>query len=568
MRVVQINAVYGHGSTGTIVRDIEQMCEREGVECYVASPDPKVREAYRGYVIGNTLDHKFHALLCRINGRQAYFSHIPTWNLCRFIDRIKPDVVHLHNLHSNYIHLNMLLRHLAKHDIHTVISLHDCWFYTGGCFHYTAAGCDRWQKSCGNCPKKKWDTPAMLFDCSARILRDRIKYLNQIRDLTAVGVSDWISDEFRKSKIKAKRVLTIHNGVNLEVFKPVELNFKKRLGIEDKFVILGPASKWLSDINKETLNFFIKRMPSDTVLLLFGCTEHDSNLPENVIQIEYTRNSVELAALYSSVDVMVNCSREDTLSTINLEAQACGTPVVTYEATGSLETVDENSGFTVETGNFEKLYDYTMQVKSKGKHSYSVACINYIKLNHNKDSRYNDYMLLAFNELTRGGVMLCPSSKWMQKINRKILEFFVEHISDYSSIILFGYITDQELLNLPNGVYSYGLVEDRYELACLYSRANVMANCSREDSLSMINIEAQACGTPVVTFGITGMTETVDGTKSRKVKAGDVEHFLKEAENLIALKTKPDVRNFIKDEYDVKLNYLKFLSIYRDSSIN
>ena len=106
MKVLQINAVYGQGSTGTIVRDIERLCEQSGIECYVASPDPKVREAKRGYVIGNALDHKLHAFLSRIHGKQAYYSHIPTKNFLRWIDEIKPDIIHLHNLHSNYIHLN------------------------------------------------------------------------------------------------------------------------------------------------------------------------------------------------------------------------------------------------------------------------------------------------------------------------------------------------------------------------------------------------------------------------------------------------------------------------------
>ena len=58
MKVLQINAVYGQGSTGTIVRDIENLCEQSGIECYVASPDKRVIEAKSGYVIGNVIDHK------------------------------------------------------------------------------------------------------------------------------------------------------------------------------------------------------------------------------------------------------------------------------------------------------------------------------------------------------------------------------------------------------------------------------------------------------------------------------------------------------------------------------
>lgn len=154
MKVLQINAVYGHRSTGTIVRDIEHACYESGIECLVASPDNEVLNARQGYRIGNSFDHKLHALLCRVKGKQAYFSKCATRALLKYMDCEKPDIVHLHNLHSNYIHLNMLLDYLAKRDIITIITLHDCWFYTGGCFYYSQIGCNRWLEKCGNCPKK------------------------------------------------------------------------------------------------------------------------------------------------------------------------------------------------------------------------------------------------------------------------------------------------------------------------------------------------------------------------------------------------------------------------------
>ncbi|UKI39495.1 MAG: glycosyltransferase [Alistipes putredinis] len=195
MKVLQINAVYGQGSTGTIVRDIERLCEQNGIECYVASPDQKVCEAKRHYVIGNWVDHKAHAIFSRIYGKQAYYSHIPTKKFLHWIDEISPEIVHLHNLHSNYIHLNMLLDYLAKKDIKTIVTMHDCWFYTGGCFHYTVAGCTKWLSDCSNCPKKKSDTPAYLTKKSAQILADRKKYLLAIPHLYVTGVSEWMAHE-------------------------------------------------------------------------------------------------------------------------------------------------------------------------------------------------------------------------------------------------------------------------------------------------------------------------------------------------------------------------------------
>jgi len=357
MKVLQINAVYGRGSTGTIVRDIERLCFQNGIDCFVASPDKAVSKSRNGYIIGNVMDHKLHALLCRIHGKQAYFSRLATRRFLRYVDGIKPDVVHLHNLHSNFINLNLLLSYLAEHDIRTIVTLHDCWFFTGGCFHYTAAGCDKWLSDCRNCPKKDADTPSVFSKRSARILADRKKYFSAIPRLVVTGVSDWMTGEGRKTFFGKRECLTIRNGIDLNVFKPTPSDFRKRLGLEDKFIILGPASKWLLPVNRPVLDYFAANMKSDEVLFLFGaCQGGADGLPGNVCLYGYSTDREELAALYSMADVFANVSREDSLSLINVEAQACGTPVVTFDQTGLRETVNGVNGFCVKAGNARELY--------------------------------------------------------------------------------------------------------------------------------------------------------------------------------------------------------------------
>lgn len=388
MKVLQINAVYGQGSTGTIVRDIEKMCEESSIDCYVASPDKKVLKAKHGYVIGNTLDHKIHALLSRIHGKQAYYSHIPTRNLIRWIDEIKPEIVHLHNLHSNYIHLNMLLHYLAERDIKTIVTLHDCWFITGGCFHYTAAGCNKWLTNCKNCPKKKEDTPAFFSKQSAKILADRKKFLLAIPHLYITGVSQWMANEALKTFLKDTPNYVITNGIDMEVFKPTPSDFRKRLGLEDKYIILGPASKWLLSVNKQIMSEFSNIMQPDEVLLLFGVTNTIDNLPDNIITYGYTKNREELAQLYTMVDVFANVTREDSLSLINVEAQACGTPVVTFNQTGPKETVDDINSFNVPVGDVHKLYEAVQRVKNQTTEDTVAQCVQFV---HGKFEVYNTY---------------------------------------------------------------------------------------------------------------------------------------------------------------------------------
>ena len=392
MRVLQVNAVYGHGSTGTIVRDIEQLCFKSGIECYVASPDPKVRDAKHGYVIGNTLDHKLHAILSRLHGKQGYFSHLPTKRLLRWMDEIKPDIVHLHNLHSNYIHLNMLLKYLAKKDIRTIITLHDCWFFTGGCSHFISTGCDQWLSKCNVCPRKKCDTPAYLSKHSSRMLADRKRYINAIPRVTVIGASEWVARECKRSVLSDCTVNYIHNGFDLNVFKPTDSDMRKQYGIEDKYVILAPAGKWYLPENKATLDYFLAEMAEDMVLVLFGCAILHDDLPNTVKEIGYIRDPKEMAALYSMADVFVNCTREDTLPGVNLECQATGTPVVTYDASGCKETIDGICGLCVPTGDYQALYKAVMKIRSVGKPALQDQCVRWIRDNFEINDAYQKYI--------------------------------------------------------------------------------------------------------------------------------------------------------------------------------
>ena len=311
----------------------------------------------------------------------------------RWLDKVNPNVVHLHNLHSNFIHLNMLLRYLAKHDIATVITMHDCWYFTGGCTHYTSIGCQRWQTGCGQCSKWR-QIPSYFFDSTQSVLKDRKQYLSAIPRLTMVGASEWIANEMKPSLLKDLNITFIHNGFDLSIFRPSPSDKREKLGISNRFVILGPANKWLLPINKPTLDYFLEQMTGDMVLVLFGVSTLADALPQQVIQLGYTKNRQEMTELYSMADVFVNCSREDTLSSLNLECQACGTPVVTYDATGSKETVDGKCGFAVTTGDAEALWEKVIEVKRMGKHTLSAQCRKWVEGGFEKSRNYEKYVEL------------------------------------------------------------------------------------------------------------------------------------------------------------------------------
>ncbi len=364
-KILHINATYASGSTGVIVEDIHRLCLSNGIISYVAyASSLQDKEIINGYKIGSILDHKLHSLLSRMHGKQGYFSSGATRKFIKWIISIKPDIIHLHNLHSSFINLNMLLDFIAKKNITTVITLHDCWFYTGGCTHYTHIECYEWKNICNQCPKSRKDFPAVFSYHSSQILEDRKKYFDNIPSLYVVGVSKWITDEARKSILKNKKSTTIYNGIDLNIFKYTFSELKKELKIEDKYVILGPASKWLQPENALLYNKLISKLDNNTVFILLGCPPNIC-LPNKVIAYPFITCKQELAKLYSIADVFVNCTHEESMSLINVESQACGTPLICYSNTGAKETVNTEFGRLIKTDDIEAMLHAIDEIKSQ-----------------------------------------------------------------------------------------------------------------------------------------------------------------------------------------------------------
>lgn len=398
MKLVQINACFGYGSTGVIVRDLQDLCIRNGVECIIAYSQSKgiVRD---GYKMGNIFSNKLHAILSRISGKQGYFSIISTYKFLSFLDEYKPDIIHIHNLHGCYINLSMLLRYAAKREIAIVATLHDCWFYTGGCSHYTSAGCDRWLKQCGDCPRRYEETAAYLWDSSAKILADRKNLFACIKKLVGVGVSDWIAKEAHKTVFKNAQCITIYNGIDTEFFHPVQSDFREKYGLIGKKIILAPANKWFLNINQKTFDYFASRLTDDMRMVFIGVGCDESRLTDKMINIGFVASRRIIREIYSAADVMVNCTREESLSLLNIEVQACGTPVVTYSNTGVRETVNGKCSFAVENGNPACMWKMAESILSNGKKCFENDCICWVKQKFDKNKNYMKYIELYNNIL-------------------------------------------------------------------------------------------------------------------------------------------------------------------------
>lgn len=394
MKVVQINAVYDNGGTGHIVQGIQQCARAAGIECIAAYSQGTAKDS-KAFHFGGALEQKFHALFSRLFGLQGYFSFWGTHQLLKKLDEVKPDIVHLHNLHSNNIHLNMLLDYLAKHDIVTILTLHDCWLFTGKCCYFTMIQCEKWKKECGGCPNLKEGNRSYFADRTKKVLRDKASRFSKIQHLAVVGVSDWITNLARESPVlcDAELFRTIHNGINTNIFYPRKTDLKQKLGLQDKFVALGVAMEMDKRKGYDDFMELSKILPSDVCLVLVGLSEKQiKTLPDGIVGMKRIMDKDTLTEMYSIADAFVNPTHEEAFGLVNAEALACGTPVITYRTGGCTEIVDESCGLIVECGDVSGMCAAIKKVKNEKPFS-SESCTARAQY-FNQMDRYHDYVNL------------------------------------------------------------------------------------------------------------------------------------------------------------------------------
>lgn len=387
MKIVQINAVCDYGSTGRICRELNDAIVERGSHGIVLYGNGNSEYKYSRKVAGKA-GIKIHALLSRIFGKNAAFSPIATKRIISELRHYQPDVVHLHNLHGNYVNLKPLVQYLVKEDIPTVITLHDSWFFTGKCVYYTRVDCDKWQTGCHSCPKLKGDIPSWFFDRTSEMWQEKKELFSAIPRLAVIGVSDWITGEARKSFLKEASIIQrIYNWIDLEVFYPRGKSGCKQFGIsEDKCAILCIGAGWSENSYKtKDLLALAKLLPDNYEIILAGSVSFADKLPSNIKTIGYISSTEDLAKLYSACDVYVHLSQEDTFGKVIAEAISCGTPAVVYDSTACPEVVGERCGMVVPAGDIDALWKAVQKITSQSKTEYTQICTEFAAANYSKD---------------------------------------------------------------------------------------------------------------------------------------------------------------------------------------
>lgn len=369
MRVLQINAVYEKFSTGRTTKELHEAMRGVGIESFVASPE-LASLSENAYKIGNKLDRKMHALCSRISGKQGYFSRQATKNLLKYISSIKPDVIHLRNLHSNYVNIPMLLNYIAQNDIAAVLTLHDSFFYTGKCVYYIEHDCSRWQKNCGRCPALRYGNPSFFLDKTAEMLEEKRHLFGAIRKLAVIGVSQWVTEDAKRSILKnAYTIKCIYNWIDLETFKPQNrAALKEAAGYSGKFLILGTAVSWCLQKGIDIFHNLADILPEDFLIILVGDA---SQIKEKNPKIKYLgtlNDTLAIRKLYAMADVFVNPTIQETFGKTTAEAMSCGTPVIAYNGTATPELIgtDGSCGFLIDNNTAENYKEKILELKRTG----------------------------------------------------------------------------------------------------------------------------------------------------------------------------------------------------------
>lgn len=389
MKIVQINSVFGKGSTGKICLSIAELLKKEEIENCVLYSGVGV-ESPLGIKYTKNKKTKLTALKSRVCGNFGFNSVRETTALIEKLEELSPELVHLHNIHSHDCNFEMLLSYLKDRQIKTIWTFHDCWCFTGYCTYFDVVHCDKWKKTCNDCPQKK--TFSLFLDKSSK-LHNLKKTVFKGFNFTIVTPSKWLASLIKASFLRDVPVRVIYNGIDLDIFKPTKFSQNAIKKTDDKKVVLGVADVWGY---RKGLDVFIKlseMLPENYKIVLVGTDKKvDKKLPKSIVSIHRTNNQKELAAIYTAAEVFVNPTREEVLGLTNIEANACGTPVITFKSGGSPECIDETCGSVVECDDINALEKEIIRICEK--HPYSKEdCINHAKA-FDQNERFKEYVEL------------------------------------------------------------------------------------------------------------------------------------------------------------------------------
>lgn len=383
-KLLQLNVTANWGSTGKIAEAIGNVAIKNSWESYIAYGRMFNSSSSQLIKMGTKLDNCIHFACDRLFDLEGRSSVFATRELVKKIKYICPEIIQLHNIHDHYLNYQILFEYLNKTNIKIVWTFHDCWAFTGHCYHFVQQNCVKWKTECNKCMVRN-----RFIDRSQENYLLKKSLFTANKNLTIVSCSEWMANLVRNSFLKDKHICVIHNGVDINMFR-IMPDVKKE---SEKLRIIAVSNVWspykgIYDI------FRLREMLTDEYeITIVGLSKKQlKKLPSDIRGIQRTEDIQALVKLYNESDVLINPTYADTFPTVNLEALACGLPVVTYNTGGSAESIDANTGVVIDQGNIEALADAIKQMK---KYSFtSENCRKRAEDFFDKDKCFEKYIKL------------------------------------------------------------------------------------------------------------------------------------------------------------------------------
>lgn len=395
MKILLINTVYNRGSVGRIAVQLCSTIENNKDEAILAYGRGARLENKNRFYFGNPWETAMQVVSQFVFGVNGRGSKSATKKLLNKISRFQPDLIHLHNIHGFVLNYELLFTFLKRYKKPIVWTFHDCFPFTGHCAYFDYIDCNLWQTQCENCPQFRGAYPyGLLYDNSGQNYKEKKELFTNIENLTIITPSKWMKDLVKKSFLKEYRIKVIYNGIDTDAFVPDNKENLRKTMYPDKTVLLGVANVWEPRKGYKYFEELASQLDNSYQIILVGVSKtQKKKMPKNMIGIERTENIAELANLYARADFFLNPTLEDNFPTTNLEALACGTPVITFQTGGSVEAIDKNCGIIVEKGNGKQLYQAVVENK---KRFSEINCRNRA-LYFNQKERFQEYMELYKN---------------------------------------------------------------------------------------------------------------------------------------------------------------------------
>lgn len=393
--LLQINVTANWGSTGKIAEQIGVLAQQHGWDSYIAygrNMNPSQNKLIK---IGSMLDVYEHYFENRFLDNEGRASRRATKKLLKEIDRIKPDIVHLHNIHDHYLNYELLFRYLSENKIPIVWTQHDLWSMTGHCA-FNLVGCEKWKIQCNDCPI----VPFCCLDRSLSGYNSKKNSFTSVEKMTIVPVSEWLGRQVNQSFLSKYPIQVIKNGIDTDVFRPLKTECLDKYGLQGVKYVISVATIWSNAKGLDDFSRIRKILHKDIKIVLVGLSENMINeLPDGIIGIPRTQSQLELAQLYSGAEALVSLSGSETFGLTITEALSCGTPAIVYDNTAQPELVDTNTGVVVSNGDYHQvalvINDF---VVNSFKQQHSADCRNRAYNLFDKSKCYLSYIQL-YNKL-------------------------------------------------------------------------------------------------------------------------------------------------------------------------